>query len=67
MYSRFPVVYGANAIAYITLTRRGCQKDINQRTPTEKQQNGMCTQEDSDQPGHLPSLIKVFAVYSLGS
>ena len=23
--------------------------------------------EDSDQPGHLPSLIRVFAVYSVGS
>ena len=23
--------------------------------------------EDSDQPGHLPSLIRVFAVHSMGS
>ena len=28
----------------------------------QKQQNGFAPSEDSDQPGHLPSLIRVFAV-----
>ena len=28
----------------------------------QNQQNGMCVIEDSDQPGHPPSLIRVFAV-----
>ena len=27
----------------------------------------LCASEDSDQPGHLPSLIRVFAVHSMGS
>ena len=29
----------------------------------QNQQNGMCTSEDSDQPGYPPSLIRVFAVH----
>ena len=29
----------------------------------QNQQNGMCTQQDSDQLGHPPSLIRVFAVH----
>ena len=33
----------------------------------QNQQNDLCTSEDSDQPVHLPSLIRVFAVCSLGS
>ena len=35
------------------------------RSPTtacHDQQNNLCAQEDSDQPGHLPSLIRVLAV-----
>ena len=33
----------------------------------QNQQNGMCASEDSDQPGHPPSLICVFAVRSVCS
>ena len=33
----------------------------------QKQQNDCAHSEDSDQPGHLPSLIRVFAVRSMGS
>ena len=32
-----------------------------------KQQNECASSEDSDQPGHPPSLIRVFAVHSMGS
>ena len=31
----------------------------------EKQQSGMCTSEDSDQPGHTPSLTRAFATPKL--
>ena len=33
----------------------------------QNQQNECAASEDSDQPGHLPSLIRVFAVHSMGS
>ena len=33
----------------------------------KNQQNASVPSEDSDQPGHSPSLIKVLAVCSLGS
>ena len=33
----------------------------------QNQQNGMCASEDSDQPGQLPSLIRVFPVSSVCS
>ena len=33
----------------------------------QNQQNGCAPSEDSDQPGHPPSLIRVFAVRSVGS
>ena len=33
----------------------------------QNQQNDCAPSEDSDQPGHLPSLIRVFAVHSMGS
>ena len=33
----------------------------------QNQQCGCAPSEDSDQPGHLPSLIRVFAVRSMGS
>ena len=33
----------------------------------QNQQSGCAPSEDSDQPGHLPSLIRVFAVRSMGS
>ena len=33
----------------------------------QNQQNECAPSEDSDQPGHLPSLISVFAVRSMGS
>ena len=33
----------------------------------QNQQNECAPSEDSDQPGHLPSLIRVFAVRSVGS
>ena len=32
-------------------------------TARQNQQNGCAPSEDSDQPGHLPSLIRVFAVH----
>ena len=36
--------------------------------PREKNQQSECApSEDSDQPGHPPSLIRVFAVRSVGS
>ena len=40
---------------------------INERPHEKKQQNDCAPSEDSDQPGHLPSLIRVFAVHSVGS
>ena len=33
----------------------------------QNQQNECAPSEDSDQPGHPPSLIRVFAVHSIGS
>ena len=33
----------------------------------QNQQNEYVPSEDSDQPGHLPSLIRIFAVRSMGS
>ena len=33
----------------------------------QNQQSDCVPSEDSDQPGHLPSLIRVFAVCSMGS
>ena len=36
-------------------------------TAWQNQQNDCAPSEDSDQPGHLPSLIRVFAVRSMGS
>ena len=36
------------------------------RDMTKKQQNECAPSEDSDQPGHPPSLIRVFAVRSMG-
>ena len=33
----------------------------------KKKQNGCAPSEDSDQPGHPPSLIRVFAVCSMGA
>ena len=33
----------------------------------QNQQNDCAPSEDSDQPGHPPSLIRVFAVRSMGS
>ena len=33
----------------------------------QNQQNDFAPSEDSDQPGHPPSLIRVFAVWSIGS
>ena len=33
----------------------------------KQQQNDCAPSEDSDQPGHPPSLIRVFAVRSMGS
>ena len=33
----------------------------------QNQQNECVQSEDSDQPGHLPSLIQVFALRSVGS
>ena len=36
--------------------------------PHDKTNNMACVpREDSDQPGHMPSLIRVFAVHSVGS
>ena len=35
--------------------------------PQHYKQNDMCAQRRSDQPGHLPSLIRVFAVRTVGS
>ena len=36
--------------------------------PHDKTNKMACApSEDSDQPGHLPSLIRVFAVHSVGS
>ena len=36
--------------------------------PHDKTSKMACVpSEDSDQPGHLPSLIRVFAVHSVGS
>ena len=38
------------------------------KPPHDKTNKMICAQgEDSDQPGHLPSLIRVFAVRSMGS
>ena len=36
-------------------------------TSWQNQQNDLCAQRDSDHPGHPPSLIRVFAVRSMGS
>ena len=36
-------------------------------TTWQNQQNECASSEDSDQPGHPPSLIRVFAVHSMGS
>ena len=36
-------------------------------TSRQNQQNDCAPSEDSDQPGHPPSLIRVFAVHSMGS
>ena len=36
-------------------------------TSWQNQQNDCAPSEDSDQPGHLPSLIRVFTVHSVGS
>ena len=36
-------------------------------TSWQNQQNECVPSEDSDQPGHPPSLIRVFAVHSMGS
>ena len=33
----------------------------------KNQQNDCAPSEDSDQPGHQPSLIRVFAMHSMGS
>ena len=35
--------------------------------PRQNQQNECAPSQDSDQPGHPPSLIRVFAVHSVGS
>ena len=35
--------------------------------PRQNQQNECATSEDSAQPGHPPSVIRVFAVCSMGS
>ena len=35
--------------------------------PQHYKQNDMCAQRRSDQPGHPPSLIRVFAVRTMGS
>ena len=43
-----------------------CSKTI-WATTWQYQQNECVPSEDSDQPGHLPSLIRVFAVHSMGS
>ena len=43
-----------------------CSKTI-WATTWQYQQNECAPSEDSDQPGHLPSLIRVFAVRSMGS
>ena len=36
-------------------------------TTWQNQQNECASSEDSDKPGHLPRLIRVFAVHSVGS
>ena len=38
------------------------QEDKIRATSWQNQQNGIAPSEDSDQPGHLPNLIRVFAV-----
>ena len=40
---------------------------INSACAWQNKQNDLCTPRDSDQPGYPPSLIRVFAVHSMGS
>ena len=45
----------------------GAMLEMKWATTRQNQQNDCAPSEDSDQPGHPPSLIKVFAVHSMGS
>ena len=41
--------------------------EITELPPDKTNKMACAPSEDSDQPGHLPSLIRVFAVRSMGS
>ena len=45
----------------------GLEEEAFWATSWQNQQNDLCAHKDSDQPGHPPSLIRVFAVRSMGS
>ena len=55
---------GTSIIAIIFTSLR---KDCICAVTWQNQQNECAQSEDSDQPGHLPSLIQVFALSSVGS
>ena len=43
------------------------KKKQKKKKKQQQQKNECAPSEDSDQPGHLPSLIRVFAVRLMGS
>ena len=51
----------------MTKTHENRDTKVNMSRLMTKPQSECAPSEDSDQPGHPPSLIRVFAVRSLGS
>ena len=53
-------------LCYFTIEPRHDKKK-QKKKKKKKKQSDCAPSEDSDQPGHPPSLIRVFAVHSTGS
>ena len=49
------------------LQAQTARKQVRTATTCQNQQNECAPSKDSYQPGHPPSLIRVFAVHSVGS
>ena len=60
--------YGASAPSDSVFVATKCMSKLYKEPQHDKTKKMTCVpSEDSDQPGHLPSLIRVFAVHSMGS